>query len=368
MQARPPLLRGLAVTLVVLLGLTGFAAPASAAFAPDPIGPDAWEPDGPVHAIATAGDRVVVGGSFTGGVAALDASTGALLWTGNADGDVRALAVSADGSHVLAGGAFDNMDGARHRKLASIRIANGAVEPAWRASAGGTVRDIVVVGDVAYFGGGFARHNGIDQPSLGAVRVSTGTAVPAFDVSTDARVLSLDSDGARLFLGGNFTLVNGQLRNSIASVSLASNSLDAWAPVRACGGCNRYWDLLVDSGRVYIANRNAGAVTAYDTVTGAIRWRVTANGDAQALALVDGLLYAGGHFTEIGNPRQPRTILAALNPVTGAVDPDFQPRFVTTWPGIWAIDGTSARLSVGGHFTGAGPSPPRRYPYFAMFG
>jgi outer membrane protein assembly factor BamB len=360
--------RGLAVTLAVLLGLAGLAAPASAAFGPDPIGPEGWEPDGPVHAIATAGDRVVVGGSFTGGVVALDASTGALLWTGNADGDVRALAVTDDGSHVLVGGAFDTMDGARHRKLASLRITDGAVVPTWRASAGGTVRDIAVVDDVAYFGGVFARHNGIDQRSLGAVRVGTGAAVPAFDVSTDAKVFSLDSDGSRLFLGGNFLLVNGQPRNSIASVTLAGSSLDAWAPVRACGGCNRYWDLLVDSGRVYTANRNAGAATTYDAVTGAIRWRVTANGDAQALALVDGLLYVGGHFVEIGNPRQPRTILAALNPVTGAVDPDFRPRFVTTWPGIWALAGTSQRLYAGGHFTGAGPSPPRRYPYFAMFG
>jgi hypothetical protein len=117
---------------------------------------------------------------------------------------------------------------------------------------------------------------------------------------------------------------------------------------------------------VFTVGRNAGAVVAYDSVTAAREWRTTANGDAQALALVDGLLYAGGHFTEIAQPRVPRTILAALNPATGVVDPDFTPRFVTTWPGVWALHGTSEHLYVGGHFTGAGP-PPRRFPYFAMF-
>lgn len=369
MQVVRNLLRGLAVSLIALLGLTGLAPPASASFSSDPIGPVGWEPDGPVHAVVAAGDRVVVGGSFTGGVAALDASTGALLWTGSADGDVRALALSTDGSHVLAGGTFKTVDGARHRKLASLQVTDGEVEGAWRASAGGTVRDIVVVGDVAYFGGFFRRHNGLEQERLGAVLVSTGKAVPDFDTSTDGKVYSLATDGARLFLGGDFSLVNGQPRNGLASVSLAGHSLDAWTPPRACEKCNRYWDLLLDSGRVYTANRNAGAITTYDAFTGAIRWRVTANGDAQALAMADGLLYAGGHFTGIDkDPRLPRTILAALDPVTGAVDPDFQPHFVTTWPGVWALDATSNRLYVGGHFTAAGPSPPKRFPYFAMFG
>ena len=65
------------------------------------------------------------------------------------------------------------------------------------------------------------------------------------------------------------------------------------------------------------------------------------------------------------NHAQPRTILAALNPATGAVAPDFAPRFVTTLPGVWALDATADRLYVGGHFTAAGPSPPRRFPYFA---
>jgi outer membrane protein assembly factor BamB len=150
-------------------------------------------------------------------------------------------------------------------------------------------------------------------------------------------------------------------------VALGTHALAAWNPQRACSGCNRYWDLVADGTSVYVATRNAGAATAFDRSTGALRWRVNANGDGQALAMADGLLYVGGHFSTIGRSAEPRSILAALNPLTGAIDPNFRPRFVTSFPGIWALAATSARLYVGGHFTAAGASPPKRYPYFAMF-
>lgn len=354
---------GMSVVLAV-----SSVAPASAAYAPTPIGPTGWVPDGPVLSVVASGSRVFVGGTFTGGFAALDAASGALLWTGKADGAVRALAMSADGTHLIAGGNFLTVDGATHRKIASIDAATGVAEPKWRASVGGAVRDIKVVGDTAYFGGSFAKHNGIVQRSLGAVSVTTGKPVTSFTAATDGNVLALATDGQRLAVGGAFTTLNGQARNALGSVTLAGGgSLDAWTPALQCTRCLRYWDLALDSGTVYGVGRNAGAVVAIDFTTAATRWRTTANGDAQAVTVAGGLVYVGGHFSEIGSPRVPRSILAALDPTNGAVDPDFNPRFVTSWPGIWALDATDSGLYAGGHFTAAGPTPPKRYPYFAMF-
>jgi outer membrane protein assembly factor BamB len=354
----------LVATAFVLLG-----APAPAeAYSSDPIGPTGWEPNGAVLAVTSAGGRVFVGGEFTGGVAALDASTGQLLWTGHADGPVRALGVSADGTHLIAGGNFKTYDGANHRRLASVRVGTGVAEPGWRATVPAYVRDLVVHGNTVYFGGQFAKHNGIEQRSLGAVDVTTGNPVTSFTTATDGKVYGLWVDGGRLFIAGRFAIAGRQPRSNLASVTLASNSLDSWRPAPACGGCNLQWDILADEHRVYTVGRNGGAVVAYDSVTGVQLWRTTANGDAQALALVGGLLYVGGHFAEIGQPRVPRQIVAALNPATGAVDPAFVPRFVTSYPGVWALHGTADRLYVGGYFTGAGPTPPRRFPYFAMFG
>ncbi len=357
------------LTALIMLSV-GFSPAASAAYSPDPVGPVGWLPDGPVLATVVHGDRVFVGGSFTGGVAALDASTGAPVWTGTLDGGVRALAVSADGTHLIAGGSFTAADGATHKRLVSLRVGDGTAEPTWTASATGLVRDIVVVGDTAYFGGHFDKHNRLDQRSLGAVSVSTGRPVTAFTAATDDHVYGLATNGARLVIAGRFTTVNGQPRDSLASVSLAGSTLDGWSPPRACSGCNLNWDVFLDgaSSTVYAVGRNAGAVRALDLTSGAQKWRVTANGDAQAVILAGGLLYVGGHFAEIGSPRVPRSILAALNPATGAVDPAFTPRFVTRWPGIWALSASDSTLYAAGHFTAAGASPPQRFPYFAMFG
>lgn len=356
------------LTALLVMGV-GFSPGASAAYSPDPVGPIGWVPDGPVLATVVRDARIYVGGSFTGGVAALDANSGALLWTGRLDAGVRGLAVSADGTHVIAGGSFLTADGATHKRLVSLRVGDGTAEPTWKATVGGVVRDVVVVGDTAYFGGQFGGHDGIAQRSLGAVSVSTGKPVTSFTAATDDHVYGLATNGARLVIAGRFTTVNGQPRDSLASVSLADNTLDQWSPPRGCTKCNLNWDVFLDgsTSTVYTVGRNAAAVRALDLATGVQKWSRTANGDAQAVTLAGGLLYVGGHFTEIGSPRVPRTILAALDPATGAVDPAFMPRFVTTWPGIWALSASDSRLYAAGHFTAAGASPPKRFPYFAMF-
>ncbi len=363
--------------MVALVGTVGLAPAATAEYGTAPTGP-VWVPDGPVHAVVTAGNRIYVGGSFTGGIAALDASSGARVpladWNGTTNGDVRALAMSADGLHVLAGGAFTEADGVTHKKLASFSTADGSVDPRWKAAAGGAVRDIVVSGDTMYFGGAFLKHGGLAQRGLGAAVVSTGKPIASFTPSTDANVYALALAGGKLVFSGTFTHVTAPVtaagapvtsaRNSMASVTLATGTLDPWNPARACTDCNVYWDLAVDGNTVFAASRNAGALSATDLTTGARRWTtIGANGDAQAVTVANGTVYVGGHFTGIKS--QPRTILAAVSESTGALLP-FAPRFVTTYPGIWALASTPTSLYAGGHFTGAGP-PPKQHPYLAIF-
>jgi hypothetical protein len=375
------LLSGLGVTLVCTVGL---ASPASAAFDPGTVvGPTGWVPDGPVNSVLVTSDRVYIGGTFTGGVAAVDPVDGQLLWRSNANGDVRALAMANNGQNVIIGGAFTTVDGLTHRKLALLSASTGAADP-WRGSAGGTVRDIVVSGDTAYFGGAFANHNGATQANLGAVKTTAGRTgaarVTSFTASTNGPVYSLALSGSRVIFGGKFTAVSGTgaagPRFQLASFDTSSNTVDAWAPAAACTGCNLYWDLVVNGSTLYTASRNAGAVTAVDLATAGTAnpttfWRTPANGDAQALTFVGNELYVGGHFTAIGRgTKLARTIVASLDPsltTTGGTVTGFSARFVTTFPGVWALGSTSTRLYVGGHFTAAGPAP-NRYPRFAMFG
>jgi outer membrane protein assembly factor BamB len=357
----------LALGSVLVLAVVGLPAPAGAVVAPDPVvGPSGWTPDGAVRAVVAHGDRVYVGGAFTGGVVALDADSGALVWAGHANDTVRAVAVSADGSHLVIGGRFNSVDGATHRKLALLSTADGSVEPRWKASAGGVVEDVVVVGGTAYIAGGFKKHRGMEQRSLGAVSVETGANVTDFTTATDGVVHALATDGSRLYVAGKFTAVDGQPRNQLASVTLSTGALDPWAPARGCTGCNLNWDVAVGYGMVYVAGRNYRAVSALDAGSGVRRWSSNADGDGQAVALFDGKVWLGGHFAHVGDSDAPRKLLAAFDPVTGALDP-FSARFVKAYPGIWALAGEGSRLAVGGYFTAAGPKP-NRYPYFAVFG
>jgi len=88
-----------------------------------------------------------------------------------------------------------------------------------------------------------------------------------------------------------------------------------------------------------------------------------ADGDVQAVTVAGGLLYLGGHFRQFN--RQPRAQLAAVVPVTGAVDPGFAPEMKASYPGVWALTASSDRLYAAGDFEGVVRRG--RSPYFAVF-
>src|SRR5918998_4910054 len=88
---------------------------------PDPGTVDA---SGQVSAILRLGDRVYLGGKFNhvngeprARLAAIDAATGELTdWNPGADGEVRALAASSDGTRIFAGGEFTEVGGGPPRR------------------------------------------------------------------------------------------------------------------------------------------------------------------------------------------------------------------------------------------------------------
>lgn len=381
-------IRVLVVLLASIATVIGLAPNASASYNSQAVVGPSWVPNNSVHSelLSVDGLTLYVGGDFTGNYAALDATTGALKWLGTADGDVRALAFGPTGD-LLLGGAFTTVSGATHRKLAAVNPTNGAVDPLFKGVAGGTVRDMVVVGSTAYFGGAFTTHGGMTQNGLGAVDATSGALVTTFTTTTSTvtstgttpgTVYSLATDGTRLFFGGSFNtvsaspLVPGVTRNQLASVTIGSSTPDAWAPVKPCGGASLYWDLAVKGTRLYAVGRNCTTLMAIDTVTAAIKFRVTANGDTQALTLApDGNVYVGGHFGTITvrGVTTARTIVAAFS-VTNDVPTllPFSARFVTTYPGVWGMASSSSRLYVAGYFTAAGPSGQDAHPYLAFFG
>lgn len=345
-----------------LATVVGFAAPAHADYSTAPL-TLGWNPAGPVHSSVSGNGVVYVGGKLdgTGGIAAVDAATGNLLWQIPANGDVRALALSPDGSRLYVGGGFNTVDGVTHKHLLVVNTADHSIVSPWKGTASGMVRDLVLNGDTLFVGGTFAKLNGVAGKGLGAVNATTGVRDGAFNHFTDLDVEGLALTSSSLLVVGKFTQVDGQPRASLAAINLSDYSLSSWAPRRFCSGCDTYWDVQTDGTWAYVgASGGGGNFAAISLTTGSQRWPfVHADGDIQAVWLAgDGKVYVGGHFgqsiynTSTSHNAVPVTVVAAVDLSTGQPVSTFTPKIYKTYPGCWTFTTTPGALWVGGDFTG----------------
>jgi hypothetical protein len=352
-----PILATAAASLATVVGL---ATPAHASYKTEPVALP-WNPAGPVHSSVSGGGVVYVGGKLdgTGGIAALDAASGTLLWRLPANNDVRALTLSPDGSRLYAGGSFTTVDGKTARHLAAIDVAAHAVVTGWKGRAAGMVRDLVVNGSTLYVAGKITSVDGVAQRGMGAVNASTGVRDASFTFSADNDVLGLALTGSQLIISGTFTQVSGTPRASLASIDLSTHTLTGWSPARLCSACSQYWDVQTDGTNAYVATSgNAGG--AFELSTGKQPWRIIrGDGDFQSVWLPgDGKVYFGGHFGQSiwsGAVKQnvvTASVVASVFISTGQIDTSWTPKIYTTYPGCWTFTSTTQKLWVGGDFTG----------------
>src|SRR5262245_17547814 len=161
------------VTVAIALAavLAGFITSQSAVAAAPP--PD-WRLNGPVSAVARAGDRIILGGSFdyigpvTGPGAAISTSTGEhspefpLIEGGHIHG---AIGDGAGGFYI--GGDFTMVGGLPRRGLAHL-LEDGRVDETWEATVDGEVYALALGAGRLYAGGDFAKANGDDRANLAA--------------------------------------------------------------------------------------------------------------------------------------------------------------------------------------------------------
>jgi hypothetical protein len=321
--------------------------------------------------MAVHGNRLYLAGTFSGGIAALNATTGGLVWTANADNEVQSITVSEDGSRVVAGGNFLTVNGQTHKRLVALN-SNGSVVGNWKPSATGKVTSLAVAGDTLYVGGRFGSLSGSHRKGLAAVNLETGQRRQSFDHYVDKPVESLAIGGGRLIVAGRFTQVDGSARASLASINLSNHALTSWAPNRVCSSCLTYWDVATDGVNAYVgASGPGGQMAAYNLNTGQMPWPyVHTDGDVQAVAVgPDGYVYMGGHFAQyVRNQSYPRTQMANINAATGAVGP-FAPVMYNSYPGVWTVAATPDRLYVGGTFGGVQENGENNHePFLALFG
>jgi hypothetical protein len=365
-----------AVIAMVLLGIS--AVPAQAAIVgAKPV--SSYQANGRVDAILFLNGTIYIGGKFTSvrpagspagtgevarnHLAAFDASTGGLLpWNPGASAAVYALA--GTGNTVYIGGTFAKLGASTRSRIGAVDATTGAVLSGFKPKMDAAVNSIAVGGGVVYAGGAFTTANGIARASLAAFDASTGalstTWAPAAggNSSTTPTVTSvrLAPAGGLVYVGGGFTTIDGASQNHIAALQVSNG-----APSPSFTHHLGYGvvDLAVDSTGVFIAGAGGGGNFAnLNPTTGAVAWQGGTNGNVQAIAVLDGEVYIGGHYTNYCGPQGgqhtcttaiARQKLLAVDESTGALT-SWNPHANSTL-GVFALAGSGTRLAVGGDFT-----------------
>ncbi|WP_146848049.1 PKD domain-containing protein, partial [Cellulomonas terrae] len=343
-SSRAPLTRLLAGTVagvVGLAGLVGLATPAAAdtspvvATTPTTVAADSLpttQIDGVVWQQAVAGSKVVVGGDFANArpagaaagtstvprtnLLAYDIETGVLdaSWAPNPNAQVRAVAVSPDGSRIYVGGNFTTIAGQARYRIAAFDAATGALLTSFNAGVDSQVRAIVATNTTVYVGGAFTSANGEPRSRVAAFRAADGAVLP-WNPSADngtVSALTVSPDGSMVVVGGSFTTFNGSGTPGYglarvdgttgASLPLPLNTL-----IRDGGTQASITSLTSDgtsfyvTGYVFGSTGNLEGAARGDWATGSLVWVEDCHGDTYAAWPASDTVYVAGHPHYCGN-------------------------------------------------------------------
>jgi len=263
-----------------------------------------WNPqiDGSVFALELYGDLLYVGGGFEsiGGVsrtnlAAININTGVvaswnpnpqnnLLFNDYSDSLNDITSIERKGSVLYVGGTFKTISEVERHNLAAFDLDTGTLTD-WDPSPNynqveattcsyenyGYVADIEISDSTAYISGSFYNIGGECRKHIAEVNLSNGTATD-WDPHAWEAVETIASDRTNVYLGGHFLSVGGERRNSMAAFDTTSNTITSWNP-----------DVTVSTA-LNNPMENIFIATVYD----------------MELSADESLVYAGGHFAEVG--------------------------------------------------------------------
>jgi len=215
----------------------------------------AWapDPDGMVRAIIRDGSRIFLGGTFAtiggsvrSGVAAVHATTGAVLaWDAGLPG-LMSYTFAIHGGSLFAGGDNLFIGGSLHGPLFEFDLVSGALS-SWDPAPGSAILDMEVVGDTLYLAGQFSNfYYAVTRQRLAAFDLTTHTLLP-WDPSADGEVTSIQLSGGLLYAAGHFTSIGGQPRVGLAAIDPVTGAPTAWSPpiVTTVNNPSLIWDVDV---------------------------------------------------------------------------------------------------------------------------
>ncbi|MBL7940024.1 MAG: hypothetical protein JNL43_11750 [Flavobacteriales bacterium] len=288
------------------------------------------------RAVLVAGQNLVMGGDFEtvdgtarDYLAAVDKVTGALAsWAPNPVNQVFSLAPSEDGASFYVGGTFITIAGQSRSRTAAFNASTLALLP-WTVAASDVVNSMDVEDGVMVLGGEFETLGGQPRENLGVVDASTGAVLPLL-ADTDDDVYAVAIHNGIVHAAGTFRELNGVVRRHIGAVDLASGEVTTWDPVSG----NDVYTLSVSDDQLFaggwftsIGGKVRNKLMAMDPATGRpTDWDAGAVNDYGSVASLclssDGqVLYAAGSFNNEVIGGQQRKHMVAIDVNTGLALP-----------------------------------------------
>jgi hypothetical protein len=399
--------------VALLSALTPARAASGAATSPDATWGTAATAEGRaqlVWAMQPAGDKVYIGGEFTqlvppaGGsgavtrnhLAAFDVNGRSLsAWNPNANGIVRALALSADGRKLYVGGDFTKIGGISAPKIAMLDLATGQVVKTFKSLVKGRVFSIALSGNKLFVAGDFAQvgvpgGTPVNRNSVAALDATTGTVLdwtppplgpgryightgtPTPDAPPGyASALAVPADGSRVYVGGTFLDMGGQGGMVVLDGVTGAALPQQWTIDRPV------FDLTVwpgDGTTIFAATGGPGGrILAFrPSVPTRPLWKAGVDGDAVGVAASTTTVFLVGHYDFIIPKKSTcyqycpegteRRHLTAFDAATGAVDP-WNPA-ADTPTGPYSVAVGNDHVFVGGEFNRINRAP---HPGLAQF-
>jgi hypothetical protein len=223
---------------------------------------------------------------------------------------VRALAVSPDGSILYAGGDFTSVNGVNRYRLAAFSTATGALLPSFAPVLDYKVTALTATATTVFIGGGFNSVSGNARARLAAVNATTG-ALTSWNPGADAQVnaLVVTPRGDMIIAGGAFQNVAGRPAYGLAALD-ATGALKSWAAgakVRDAGKNAAILSLTSDgasiygSGYVFGSGGNLEGAFSANPDTGAINWIEDCHGDTYSVYASQFAFYSVSHAHYCGN-------------------------------------------------------------------
>ena len=213
-----------------------------------------WDPtlNGSVYSVLTTPSSIYVGGNFSAAngairahLAALDPTVDSgtsqtLAWNPEVSNATSASPLAISGSTVYIGGLFYDVGGVARNGIAAVDASTGALDSDWDPDPGsGFVYAVAVSGSNVYLGGGFYSLEGQSRMYAGEVSAATSpTSVATVEAwnpdVANGSVNDLAVSGSTVYLGGGFSgaddIDGTYTRNYVAAVDASTGTPTSWNP------------------------------------------------------------------------------------------------------------------------------------------